>query len=58
MKLCHLLWISLKIGLQYRNNWPYLTEDFLDISDLPFVQNKEYQYIVSHLDNLKKLKKR
>ena len=29
------------------------TEVQLDISDLPLVQNKDYQYSVSHLDILK-----
>ena len=35
---------SPKIGLQYQRNLPYLTEVQLDISDLPFVRNKDYQY--------------
>ena len=33
-----------KTELQYQKNSPYLTEVQLDISDLPFVQNKDYQY--------------
>ena len=33
-----------KKGLQYLGNLPYLTEVQWDISDLPFVQNKDYQF--------------
>ena len=33
-----------KTGLQYQKNSPHLTEVQSDISDLPFVQNKDYQY--------------
>ena len=33
-----------KNGAQYQKNSPYLTEVQWDISDLPFVQNKDYQY--------------
>ena len=29
---------------EYQKNSPYLTEVQWDISDLPFVQNKDYQY--------------
>ena len=32
-----------KKGLQYQMNLPYLTGAQFDISDLPFVQNKDYQ---------------
>ena len=32
-----------KKGLQYLNDSPYSTEVQLDISDLPFVQNKDCQ---------------
>ena len=39
-KLCHLLSSSPKTELQHLNNLPYLTEVQMDISDLPFVQNK------------------
>ena len=39
-----------KMGLQYQKNSSYLTELQLDISDLPFVPNKDYQYEVSHLN--------
>ena len=42
-----------KKRLQYQPNLFYLTEVMLDISDLPFVQNKDYQYSVSCLDILK-----
>ena len=35
---------SPKTGLQYQMSSPYLTEAQWDISDLPFVQNKDYQY--------------
>ena len=35
---------SPKPKLQYQKNSPYLTEVQWDISDLPFVQNKDYQY--------------
>ena len=30
--------------LQYQKNSPYLTEVLWDISDLPLIQNKDYQY--------------
>ena len=42
---------SPKMGLQHQKNSPYLTEVQWDISDLPFVQNKEYQskYLVVEL---------
>ena len=33
-----------KTELQYQKNSPYFTEVQWDISDLPFVQNKAYQY--------------
>ena len=33
-----------KMELQYKKNSPYLTEVQQDISNLPFVQNKDYQY--------------
>ena len=33
-----------KKGLQYLMNKPYLTGVQWDISDLQFVQNKDYQY--------------
>ena len=33
-----------KTELQYQKNSPYLTEVQWDISVLPFVQNKDYQY--------------
>ena len=33
-----------KTELQYHKNLPYLSEVQWDISDLPFVQNKDYQY--------------
>ena len=39
--------------LQYQKTLLYLTEDQWDISDLLFVQDKDYQYSVSHLDILK-----
>ena len=44
--ICHLLLTSSspKTELQYQKNSPYLTEVQWDISDLPFVQNKDYQY--------------
>ena len=35
---------------QYRINSLYLTKVQWDISDLPFVQNKDFQYLVSHLN--------
>ena len=38
-----------KTGLMYQNNSLNLTKVRWDISDLPYVQNKEYQYYVSHL---------
>ena len=31
-------------GVQYQKNLPYLTEVQWYISDLPFVQNKDYQF--------------
>ena len=42
---------SPKMGLQHQKNLPYLTEVQWDISDQPFVQNKEYQskYLVMEL---------
>ena len=42
-----------KIGLQYQTNLLDLTDILWDISDLPFVQNKDFQYSVRHLDILK-----
>ena len=41
---------SKKTELQYQKNSPYLTEVQWDISDLLFVQIKDYQYKVSHLN--------
>ena len=35
---------SPKTEIQYQKNSPYFTEVQWDISDLPFVQNKDYQY--------------
>ena len=35
---------SPKTELQYQKNSPYLSEVQWDISDVPFVQNKDYQY--------------
>ena len=32
-----------KMGIQYPKNLPFLTEVQWDISDLPFVQNNDYQ---------------
>ena len=40
-------------GLQYQRNLPYLTEVQLDISDLPFVRNQDYQYYARYLDILR-----
>ena len=53
MKICHSLWTSTstKRGLWYQTNLLYLTEVQLDIPVFPFVQNKDYQYSDSHLDN-------
>ena len=42
-----------KKGLQYLKDSPYLTEVLWDNTDLPFVQNKDYQYQASHLDILR-----
>ena len=33
-----------KIGASVSKNLPYLTEVQWDLSDLPFVQNKDYQH--------------
>ena len=44
--------LSPKRGLQYQPNL-LLVEAQVDIYGLPFVQNKDYQYSVSHLDTLK-----
>ena len=46
MKLCNLVLTSSspKKELQHQKNSLYLTEVQWDISDLPFVQNKDYQY--------------
>ena len=51
MKLCHLLWTSPSPnrGHQYQNNLPRLTEVQWDISDLPFIRNKDYQSLVISL---------
>ena len=43
LKLCHCNG-QVKKGLQYLKDSPYSTEVQLEISDLPFVQNKDYQY--------------
>ena len=40
-------------GAQYQRNLSYLTEVQWDISDLPFVRNKYYQYLISQLDILR-----
>ena len=40
--MCLLTSSSPKTELQYQKNLPYLTEVQWDISDLPFVQNKDY----------------
>ena len=42
-----------KKGLQYLNDSPYSTEVQWNISDLPVVQYKDYQYYASHLDILR-----
>ena len=42
-----------KKGLQYLKDSFYSTEVQLDMSDLPFVQNKDYLYKASHLDILR-----
>ena len=42
-----------KNGLQFQTNLLDLTDILWDISDLPFVQNKDFQYSVSHLNILK-----
>ena len=49
MKLCHSIRTSAspKTGLQYKNNSPYLREVQWDISDVPFVQNKDSQCYIS-----------
>ena len=47
MKLCHLVWTSpsQKGDFKcYQKNLSHSTEILWDISDLPFVQNKDYQY--------------
>ena len=41
-----------KRWLQYQRSLPYSTEVQWVISDLPFVQNKVYQYQASNLDLL------
>ena len=41
-----------KRGLRYQTSLLYLTGVQLDISDLPFAQNKDYQYSVSHLGTI------
>ena len=38
-----------KKELEYLKDSPYSTAVQWDISDLPFVQNKDYQYKASHL---------
>ena len=42
-----------KKGLQYLKDLPYSTEVQLEKSDLPFVQDKGYQYQTNHLYILK-----
>ena len=41
-----------KKGLQYLNDSPYSNEVQLDISDLTFVQDKDYQYQANHPYNI------
>ena len=43
-----------KKWLQYLKDLPYSIEVQWDISDLPFMQNKDYQCLASYLDILGK----
>ena len=42
-----------KEGTSVSNEFAFLIEVLWDISDLPFVQNTDYQYSVRHLDIFK-----
>ena len=49
MKLCHLLWTSTsKKGASVSKEFALSIEVQIDISDLPFVQNNDYQCKASH----------
>ena len=37
------------MDIQYQSNLPYLTKVQCDISDIPLVQNKDYQYEASEV---------
>ena len=45
-----------KRGLQYQRNLPYLTKVQRGISDLPLDRNTDYQYLISYLESLDRVK--